>query len=343
MSNGEQNLFTNYFADETSVDGIKQIKNISIESITYVDNELATSNWLTDEYPLLLNAGNIETYIIGLNCSVSTENQYFYNGLNYFLVVLIQEAGGMKIVQFNRPNDDLINSVIVPQISISDENYIDEVGAVNAINSAEQGFLIDGDGNAIENGFETITVESAESEGTVTLLSNNYSEHPALKVYTNYSVPSTIRVKMSSGTISKVGFDSYVKNTINNEWMGSWHEDAVRAGVYCVKGVGLYRSIKPVNSSAGYDVSQVTQNYKPNTSSTSSNTIIDNITDAFMVNSDNKVFFPEYGKGTSGSGRVLQYGTQYLASKKGYSTREILNYYYKDSDCSSDGIKFVEP
>ena len=77
--------------------------------------------------------------------------------------------------------------------------------------------------------------------------------------------------------------------------------------------------------------------------------VIDNITDAFMVNSDNKVFFPEYGRGTSGqpgtsgSGRVLQYGTQYLASKKGYSTREILNYYYKDSDWSSDGIKFVEP
>ena len=59
-------------------------------------------------------------------------------------------------------------------------------------------------------------------------------------------------------------------------------------------------------------------------------------------------FFPEYGAGTSGeagtkgNGRLLQWGSQYLAKTKGYKSKEILNYYYSGSPCSKSSLKFIK-
>ena len=66
-----------------------------------------------------------------------------------------------------------------------------------------------------------------------------------------------------------------------------------------------------------------------------------------MVDTSFCIFFPEYGAGDKGeagkkgSGRLLQNGSQYLASKLGYSCDKILNYYYKNSSYSDGKIKYV--
>lgn len=139
--------------------------------------------------------------------------------------------------------------------------------------------------------------------------------------------------KTGNSQIKTVAFDSYIKNTLPNEWYSSWNAAALKAGAYCVKGVGIYRSIKPVN--VNYMVSQGTQNYVPNTTSTKTNTAVNSISDKYVVSSDGALFFPEYGAGTKGeagtkgTGRLLQWGSQYLAAQKGYTYKQILNYYLK--------------
>lgn len=355
VSSDQQYYYETYFSDDTNKNGIKQIESISLESITYAKSEIAQYSWLTTEYALLdnsehIDSNNIETYIVGLNCTVSEENQYFYNGLNYFTIVLAQENDEMKIVQFNRPCTEIIEEVIIPEISTTDVNYKDEISAINVIKNAEQGYLVNADGESIENGFKSVQVEHEQIDNVATVLSNNYSEHKALGTYTNYSIPSSIRVLMNKtgdGSVSPVAFMSYVKCTVPNEWFASWSDSSLIAGIYCVKGVGLYRSISPVNSALGYDVSQGTQLYKPGTSDSNVNTLAENLRYYFVVNSSNKIFYPEYGQGvlndpgTSSSGRLLQYGSQYLASSKGYSAYAILNYYYGASDCSSGNIQLV--
>lgn len=351
ISNEQKIYYEKYFSDNTYENGIKQVKTMSLESLTYINDKTAQASWLTNEYSILENKEtDIETYLVGLNCTVTNENQYFYNGLNYFTIVLAKEDNEMKIVQFNRPSEELITRIVIPKISTSDKNYNDEISAINVIESAEQGYLINADGKAIENGFKTFKLKNRNTENKATVLSNNYSEHPALSVYTNYSIPYSVKVLMNrtgDGSISPVAFMSYVKCTVPNEWYASWDSAALKVGIYCVKGVGLYHSIKPINASLGYDVTQNTQCYIPGTSDSNINTMAENLRNSFIVNSNNKVFFTEYGSGTSnsagtsGSGRLLQYGSQYLASVKSYSALSILKYYYSYSDCSSGNVKIV--
>lgn len=145
--------------------------------------------------------------------------------------------------------------------------------------------------------------------------------------------------------MGSVSFDDYIKNTLPNEIYTSWDEEAIIANAYCVKGVGIYRSIRPIN--ANYMVSQYTQYYKPNTVDQATIDAFDFVGSNYMVNSEFKIFFPEYGAGTAGvvgtqgSGRLLQYGTQYLATERDYTYVQILDYYYSGSDCSSGNLYFV--
>lgn len=178
---------------------------------------------------------------------------------------------------------------------------------------------------------------------------NNYEDHTALGKYTCYSIPKKISVclnKTGGSKIVTVEFGKYIRNTLPNEWYASWHKRALKAGAYCVKGVAVYRSIKPVN--ANYMVSQGTQNYIPDTANTRTNNAINATRLKLAVNSNECIFFPEYGAGTKGvagikgSGRLLQWGSQYLAESKGYTTKQILNYYYSGSPCSASSLKIVE-
>lgn len=65
--------------------------------------------------------------------------------------------------------------------------------------------------------------------------------------------------------------------------------------------MGWYRTISPVSSSGGYDVTQYTQFYNPGTALTNTNNMINDMSAYYLVNKDNKLFFPEYGAGTSGT------------------------------------------
>lgn len=357
MSYEEQSFCEYYFRNDSYTDGVKQIKTIRLSEIVKIEKEQAISELLPEEYPILENSSDVKIFLVGFDCVVDEENAYFYNGLNYFLIAFAKENDGVyKIAQFNRPSFDFLEENISISLEKSSNAESKKNMALNIVKYAEEGFLINGEGELIIDDYTVIKeniitnkiTELKAEEKSMIARANNYSEHPQLDLYIYYSVPERITVKLNktgTGQIVSVPFEQYIKNTVPNEWMASWNKYTLRAGAYCVKGVAIYRSIKPVN--ANYMVSQGTQSYKPGTSHSRSDAQVDAIKTKFMVNSSGKIFFPEYGggssndPGTKGSGRLLIYGSEYLGRVKAKKAKGILNYYYKGSSCSSEGIEFI--
>lgn len=325
----------NYFYNDNQIYGIKQLNSFNILSIVEIPEDLADAEWCTEEYSILDSGLEKKTYIVSAYCNTDIENEFFYNGINYFLLVFIQENENWGLVQFNIPSYNLLKDV--GSEKFVDENssyYKEELRAIKALEMRLHGFLVNSELSPIEDGIEVIGNE-------YDLMSDSYKK---LGYYSNYSYPTSIRVKItSSNTIVTVNFDDYMKNVLPNEWMGSWNSEALKAGALCVKMVGWYSKISPVGVVEGYDLSTGTQKYIANTEQASTNSAIDSTYEYGMANSSGYIFFPRYAAGISGQagpkggGQLKQWGSQYLA-KQGYDYKQILNYYYSGSDDSTGDV-----
>lgn len=350
MISSEQSYYIWYFNDTSNTNGIKQIESAEMVDLYEVNISDIQDELLTEEYPILQESTCLKAYILALDCCVNKENQYFFNGVNYFLVILAEESEEFRVVQFNRPSLKILEKTVDNEEGFAEAISDNEKAGIHVIEMAENGIVINANNEIIEDEF-TIVDSFDNSEESVNPLADGTTNFPNLKAYTNYSYPSKIRVKLNktgNGTVKSVNFDTYIKNTLPNEWYASWNKEALMAGAYCVKMAGWYRTIKPVNNAGGYDVTQSTQYYVPNTSVKATNDAVESIAGCGMADSTNKLFFPEYAAGTEGSagtqsgGQLKQWGSQYLASKKGYNCGQILNYYYKGSAYSSGYLAFFE-
>lgn len=353
MCSSEQEYYNSYFLDDSYTNGIKQVEDVSLTNIYEVDTSMVKNELLEDEYTILSESDNIQTYIVALDCDASIENQYFFDGINYFLIALAEENNEMKIVQFNRPSSDILDDRVIPTLSSTKDIYDNEMAGINVIRQAENGLVINAKEDVLTDGFDIKSISKVLNDETdeygISTTASGTTDFPNLGAYSNYSYPSTISVKLNktgNSRVVSVNFEKYIKNTLPNEWYSTWDKAALRAGAYCVKMVGWYRTIKPVSSSGGYDTTQGTQNYIPDTAVTETTNAVNYIKGYGMADSTNKLFFPEYAAGTKGSagtqsgGQLKQWGSQYLASEKGYTYKQILNYYYKGSSYSSGSLVF---
>lgn len=351
MCASEQEFYNNYFADLDAGNGIKQIENAVIVDLWDVNLDIVKNEILEDEYPILKSTSEKQAYILGLDCEVNRETKYFFNGINYFLIILARDdKGDLKIVQFNRPSMDVLNEISSYNITANDKLYKEKMNGISVIEEAENGRIINADGEVIKCDFEIIDAYIIPfTEEGISVAASGTTDFPNLGEYTNYSYPITISVKMNktgNNEIVKVDFNTYIKNTLPNEWYSSWNPESLKAGAYCVKMVGWYRTIRPVSSAGGYDVSQGTQKYVPNSSAYTTDNAVDSISGSGIANSDNQIFFPEYAAGTKGEpgtmhgGQLKQWGSQFLAEEWGYTYVGILNYYYMKSNYSSSYIKY---
>lgn len=339
MSDAQKSYFDYYFSDETLDNGIKQVENLEIIHLYSIANQLAEGEWLVDEYPVLLSDAEIYTVIAEVDCEVNKENQYFHNGVNYFLLVLVAEETGLNVIQFNKPSAELAEKVMELNVCGQSE---DERNGLNVLEAAEYGLVVNASGEMLTEGFEVVTATTEIKSSTLA------ADPPVIHHYTSYSYPTEITVllnKTGNNKTKTVGFTEYMKNVLPNEWIPSWHTNSLKAGAYCVKMVGIYRAVNPMSSVGAYNLSQSTQNYTPGTATyTATSNAIDSIIDKGMANSSGKLFFPRYEAGQSGeagsqsSGRLQQYGSQFLANSKGYSCKKILNYYYSGSEYSSGDV-----
>lgn len=344
----EQESASQYFADESNTNGIKQVEEILLKGIYEVDNSLAEGEMLKVEYPILIDNDTVQSFIVALDCTVNKENQYFFNGVNYFLTVLAEEDGEMKIVQFNRPSVEMLEQVVVPALNAARADCSDEIAGINVIRQAERGLVINADDEILTEGFLLVGVSDNEGEA-ISIHASGTTDFEILGSYEYYSYPSTITVYMDkeeNKVLLTVDFETYLKNTLPNEWMGVWSTESLRAGAYCVKMVGWYRTIKPYCPKYGRDVAQTTQWYRPNSSYPTTNNAVAYVEGYGMANSEGKLFFPEYARGEEGSagtqhsGKLTQYGSKYLASEKNYYHEAILNYYYSGSHFSDGDLVF---
>jgi hypothetical protein len=206
----------------------------------------------------------------------------------------------------------------------------------------------------------TITWEAISSYATPSLETRNLPQDGSISFYGSYQatpllgatlrIPNTIRVlRVSSGQIEEVDFQSYVKSVLPNEWYASWDMNALRAGAMAVKTYAWYWCINQKYPGKGYDVRDDAwdQIYKPGTLHTRTNLAVDETWGWIMTRQGN-IFQAQYIDGTQGSpdpisaetgktylGRMSQWGTQYLA-ENGKDWQSILRYYY-------DPIEIVLP
>lgn len=342
MCQEEKAYYEYYFSDDTLTDGIKQVLSLDLVNVYELEEKDVEKELLYDEYSVLTSSPEIFPFICEVNCGVSKENQFFYNGINFFLVVLAAENDGLKVVQFNRPSVDLISKEVETKLDETSELFEEEQKGINVLEQASYGLVVNAEEELLTEGFEIAYKDNPDIMPIA-------ADPPVIDHYSAYSYPASIKVKLNitdNGKIVSVKMDEYLKNTLYNEWPVDCRSEALKAGAYCVKMVGMYRSVHPMNSAGGYNLTQSTQRYKPqNPPNNRSCQMIDSIKNCGMGTFSGRLFFPTYSLGTVGqkgtqcSGHATQYGTDALA-KEGYSYHGILNYYYSGSEYSSGDLNF---
>ncbi|MBI5653631.1 MAG: SpoIID/LytB domain-containing protein [Chloroflexi bacterium] len=150
--------------------------------------------------------------------------------------------------------------------------------------------------------------------------------------------PHHIRVyRVASGVIDEVDFYSYVINVLPNEWYGSWHAEALRAGAIAAKMYGWYRVYIAKYPGQGYDARDDTwdQVYKPNSAYPTTTAAVDFVNSVGIARADSAIFETQYHGGAydasgQSSGRVSQWGTKYWADL-GKDHLLMIHYYYDNS------------
>lgn len=281
---------------------VYEIKELPLKKITAFTK--------IDEY--LEKYEKIFAYYVGIDYSVYEESQYYFNGVNYNLVVVGQEEGQWKIVEMS---DAPIESFVSMGLGFGSK---EEAKALEIVEARISGIIIGSDGQYISNlsTFKTI------------------DEHAR---------PDNVRVyRVSLGYTESVDLYSYVKNVLPNEWYSTWSSESLKSGAMAVKMYGWYHTYHPKWSSLNADVKDTTvdQVYIPNTEVTSTTTAINAVGSIGLENSDGNIFETQYLAGTSGSagtantGKISQWASKYL-SDNGYEYLYICRYYYNYSDKSA--------
>ncbi|MCL2343083.1 MAG: SpoIID/LytB domain-containing protein [Firmicutes bacterium] len=321
-SSRDYDEYVRFFADKTNNQnkvGLYAINTASLFSITKLDiNTLALYD--NESYYKGLYGNDLGLYLVGANINCKKESKDFYNGVNFFIVILGKENGQWKVLTFSEAPPSAIEAY-VPDTSQ------DILTALDIVKSRNQGIFKNGEGQIIgTNRAAKPQLNAEEGHAIFSLL-----------VVTNWNEPANIKVQITAtGVISTVVFYTYCKNVLPNEWIGSWNSESLKAGAECVKMVGWYRVYNAKYPGLGYDIKDSTadQVYKPNTAQATCTAAIDAVSNVIIVDSITNLFYLAYNSGTSGSagtqnsGVVSQYGTQYLANTKGYGYVDILKYYY---------------
>ncbi len=262
----------------------------------------------------------LKVYLIGIDYDVFEENQYYFEGVNYRLVVVGKENSDWRIVE---AQDAPIESLIPAGYGFGSR---DEQKSLKIEYAKRNGLFIDSKGNTIKTNSSKLTSKA--------------------NTISSYSVPYTIRVyRVSQQVTQEINFEYYCKNVLPNEWISSWPAESLKAGAEAVKMYGWYHVLHPKWPGLNADVKDTTadQVYKYGTATTATTNAVNNVNGVGLQNSSGNIFEAQYLAGNSGSagtqhsGKMSQYGTKYLA-QNGKNYLYMCHYYYDYSDKSSGTI-----
>lgn len=318
----EKNL-DKFFADAQNKKdhiGIYNVKYISDYGITEMENEEIEVFY--DKFE------DVKIYLVWLECSVKTSNQYHVDGNNYYQMVMVTENNKRKIAEFSVACESIIFDAIGnDDFELTEEQYENYV--CNRISMFEE--LDD---------FEVVA-ETDLNDG-ISLMAT-YTP----KTLSSYVFPTNIRVKnTSTGAIVSKNFKNYCYVVSAGEFGSGTdgattvHIEALKAFSLCVRNLAWYRCLYPYSATAQYDIDDKNDqvynwSLESKLSSFSKNkTAMDAVWNVMMFDGTLKLFYPSYRAGkynasTSTSESLLyQNGANYLATVKGYDYKKILHYYY---------------
>ena len=262
----------------------------------------------------------LAAYYVGIDYDVYEETKYYFDGVNYNLVITAVEDGSWKIVEMS---DAPIESLVPMGLGF---NSINENKALNIVNARIAGTILNGEGIQISR---------------LATAATSVDEHER---------PDYVRVyRTASSCVEEVDLYTYVKNVLPNEWIASWESESLKAGAMAVKMYGWYHTYHPKWSPLGADVKDTTsdQVYSPGTETDNTTAAINALDGIGLENSAGNIFETQYlagtpnTAGTAGTGKISQWGSEYLA-ERGYDYLDICRYYYDESDKSSGTVYTFE-
>lgn len=332
-------------------DGIYNILNARLDNWKEIPSEFKESFPFVQDNSLL--------YYVAIDLNVNKEDEFYLNGINYFLVELVQEGDSWKISQFANAPLEIISSLNIGFNTLDEED-------METINDLRL------EGEIVNRNFDLISTNSMDIYelnsqrgptplspqevqnrlGPESIVDDTANEHipPSdIKVYITGNVPAN-SIYGCTKCRKVIGFDYYIKNVLPNEWEIYWQPAALRAGALCVKMYGWYGVKHPLASLVNANIydDEKSQVYAFDSAKISTTEAI-NDTNGIGVQRkvDKKLFLTEYRRGvagtagTAGSGKVSQNGTEYLAIQ-GKNPSQILGYYYNGSAVVGGSSRTIE-
>jgi hypothetical protein len=305
---------------------LKEIKQVGLDSISSFSNIIAYQ----DQY------SELSAFLVGIDYKVANESKYYFNGVNYSLIILGKESGTWHIAEMS---DAPLESLVPMGLGFGSD---DEKSALNVVKSRLNGIIVNKSGKIIEKNQAT----SSDINQEKGLSSSTQQSMVRVTTSSDHTRPTNIRVyRVSLSRVDTVEFYSYCKNVLPNEWVSSWASESLKAGAEVVKMYGWYHVYHPKWSSLGADVKDTTadQVYIPSTEVTSTTNAINAVSGVGLQNTAGDVFESQYVAGTSGSpgtqnsGTMTQYGTKYWAAQ-GEDYLYMCSYYYDNSNKSTGAI-----
>ncbi|WP_270168220.1 SpoIID/LytB domain-containing protein [Paenibacillus sp. SYP-B4298] len=335
----ENQLATTRFIENTDYQqqslGLHTVESVSISELKTLPNEfvsrLTNFSYYEEKYE------NLHSYLVGLDFKVIKEDKYFFDGVNYRLMIIGKENDYWKVVE---------NS-IAPLIAIQNANLgfdsDTEKDAINVAISRAEGIIINKKGEVLEDlrasneqieterGFNTellpeklspeeknyeqgkqqileqvdTTEVTANQSETNVISPNNVSPY---RPSDQHLPPSYIRVYRNSyNRIDTPTLYNYVRAVLPNEWILYTipKMESLKAGAMATKFVGWYRVwASPKYPNEAYDVKDTVadQVYNPeaNKETTESLQAINAVGGIGIQNSSGNIFYPAYVAGVSG-------------------------------------------
>lgn len=293
---------------------------ISAEIIEIKEIALDDVSSFTRIYEYQEQYQQLSAYYVGINYDVHEETKYYFDGVNYNLIITAIEDDAWKIVEMS---DAPIESLVPMGLGF---NSISESKALNIVNERISGTVVDSHGKKIE---KLSTKDDTDDE---------------------HERPDYVRVYFTEiGEVEDIDLYTYVKNVLPNEWYASWPSESLKAGALAVKMYGWYHTYHPKWATLGADVKDTTadQVYKPNSEHEDTTAAINALDGIGLENSDGNIFETQYNAGYENTvgdpctGKISQWGSKYFADE-GYDYLYICRYYYDESDKSTGTVNTFE-
>lgn len=141
INKGYDNQFINNPENEKNEIGLFNIKSAKVEEIQSLPDSVVSGLTKLSKYQQ--EYSEVQSYLVGIDYKVKNESKYYFNGVNYRLVVLVKENANWKIIEMS----DAPIEILIPMGYGFNSN--NEKKALNIVKERIKGNIINSEGKTI--------------------------------------------------------------------------------------------------------------------------------------------------------------------------------------------------